>query len=286
MTAVTIRTNGQTLSVNASISYWTSAALAVTASSSNDVESTTWTTITSDSTLYFANANDTTWATVTIKQLDGTTLGTHLLNVQTGAGPYTLNPVPNGYQAAGDLRQGFFDLSQPKDRESTMPRWMATGAVTHATGVCRFIEFTAAKTRSIGSFRTLTSASGGYTGGTPTICRIGVWTIAADGALDALIGSTTNDTAMWATNATAYTKAATAAFTVTQGVRYMVGTECVTAGTGPSLLGVANPNGVLMTDTDPRLTGTATGQTDLPGTLADASIVAGAAGAYVELIDA
>ena len=100
MTAVTVKTSGQTLTVQASISHWTSEALAVTASSANDVESTTTTTITSDYTLYFANSA--TSATITVKQLDGTVLFAAPLNVELGVGPRTLSPLPTVAQLAED----------------------------------------------------------------------------------------------------------------------------------------------------------------------------------------
>jgi hypothetical protein len=101
MASVQVKTNGQTLTVNASISHWTTAALAVTASAANDVESTTTTPITSDYTMHFSNTATT--AVITVKQSDGTILQQQTLDVSAGTGPRVLNPLPDPYQVATDL---------------------------------------------------------------------------------------------------------------------------------------------------------------------------------------
>lgn len=104
MAAITIRTNGQTLRVNASVSHWTSAALAAVGSGDDDIPSTDTTTITSDYTLHFANTA--TVATVTVTQPDGTTLVSKEFQVSPAYGPRTLNPVPDQWQAAAGDRPG------------------------------------------------------------------------------------------------------------------------------------------------------------------------------------
>jgi hypothetical protein len=100
MASVQVNTNGQTLTVNASVSHWTTAALAVTASAANDVESTTTTTITSNYVMHFSNTATT--AAITVKQLDGTTLYAGTVDVSAGTGPRVLNPLPDEYQQAAD----------------------------------------------------------------------------------------------------------------------------------------------------------------------------------------
>jgi hypothetical protein len=97
---ITVKTNGQTLTVNASVSHWTSEALALAASGTNDVESTTTTTITADYNLWFANTATT--ATITVKQLDGTVLLQQEFPVGPGFGPRTLNPLPDPFAVAAD----------------------------------------------------------------------------------------------------------------------------------------------------------------------------------------
>lgn len=101
---ITVRTNGQTLTVNASISHWTSEALALAASSSNDVESTTTTTIRSDYDLWFANTA--TEATITVKSSDGTELLAQTFPVTPGHPNRVLNPLPTVAQLAADSQTG------------------------------------------------------------------------------------------------------------------------------------------------------------------------------------
>lgn len=98
----TVKTNGQILTVNASVSHWTTEALALTASGTNDVESTTTTVISSDYDLWFANTATT--ATITVKQRDGSTLATYSnLQVNPGVGTRILDPLPDRYQVAADV---------------------------------------------------------------------------------------------------------------------------------------------------------------------------------------
>jgi hypothetical protein len=110
MALITVNTNGQTLTVNASVSYWATAALAVTASGTNDVESTTTTTITAATPLHFSNSATT--ALITVKQLDGTTLLSQTFNVEPSTGPRVLNPVPDIYQSSLD-EQGPTGIVRP-----------------------------------------------------------------------------------------------------------------------------------------------------------------------------
>jgi hypothetical protein len=98
----TIRTNGQTLTVQASVSYWTTEALALIASANDDIANTVVTTITTDTTLWFANTATTT--RLTVKQLDGTTLFAQDVEVNPGVGRRVLNPLPDVYQSAADLK--------------------------------------------------------------------------------------------------------------------------------------------------------------------------------------
>jgi hypothetical protein len=129
MASITVRTNGQTLTVNASVSHWTSAALAVVASGDDDIPSTTTTTITSDYTMHFANTATT--AVVTVKQRDGTTLLAQTFQVSPAVGPRTLNPVPDVYQVASDTdRARQLALAPTGALAETFPRSGATIANT------------------------------------------------------------------------------------------------------------------------------------------------------------
>lgn len=71
---------------------------------------------------------------------------------------------------------------------------------------------------------------------TPTICKMVLFDVAADGALSN--GKvTTNDTAMWNALNTTYTKNLPSSHVLTPGKRYACGALCVTGTTAPQVVG-------------------------------------------------
>lgn len=112
-------------------------------------------------------------------------------------------------------------------------------------------------------------------GATPTLVRVGLYSVAANGDIT-LIGSIANDTAIFAANNTAYTRALTAPVALQQGTWYATGLLVVTAAALPLALGISVAGGVTFVPTAlaPRLAGTIAGQADLPGTVASASVLA------------
>lgn len=110
---------------------------------------------------------------------------------------------------------------------------------------------------------------------TPTICRIGVYSVAGNGDLT-LINSTTNDTALW--NATgANSKALSSSWSKVRATRYAIGCLVNTGAAGPTLVCANVTTGAgmyLVLSTPPRLLGILTAQTDLPSSVTEASLVA------------
>jgi hypothetical protein len=96
---IVVKPNGQTLRVTSSASYWTTEALALVASASDDIVGEV--TTTSDITMWFANAATTT--TIDVTQPDGTSILSQNFPVDPGVGPRTLNPGPDEYKQAADL---------------------------------------------------------------------------------------------------------------------------------------------------------------------------------------
>lgn len=134
--------------------------------------------------------------------------------------------------------------------------------------------FTAQKTEPITQIETATGATAA--GATPTLCRVGVFSIAANGD-GTLLAAIANDTAMWATIGLEYLRALTTTFNKVAGQRYAVGALCVTAAALPVLVGptlavaTTSNNGMALA---PRIGGAITGQADLPATFLAASVVA------------
>lgn len=242
-----IATNGQTLTVNASVSHWTTEALAVTASGTNDVESTTTTTITSDYTLWFANTATT--ATITVKQLDGTILYTGTLDVSPGVGTRRLAPVPDSYQRAAESFPRSLLMPSGAVAE-TWPRHSTPAGAAFATTSGQMwlsaIELHAGDVVTTGTVVSDSTAGSALTN---------QWFALYDSALG-LIRQTADDTSTaWAAN-TAKTLTFSTPYTVTASGLHYFGIM-VAASTVPTFENariVANLSGLA-----PKISGTSTG---------------------------
>jgi hypothetical protein len=154
--------------------------------------------------------------------------------------------------------------------ESTFPRRFVFANTTLTSGILRLTYFTALKTETVTQIRT---PSGTTAAATPTLCRVGVYSIDGSGNLT-LIASIANDTTLWAATNTNYTRSLSASFSKVRGTRYAVGALFVgtTAPTVPGVTGgVAAENTIA-----PRMAAGISSQTDLPssitvGSLSDAT---------------
>jgi hypothetical protein len=184
MASIQVNTNGQTLKINASVSHWTTAALAVAASGTNDVESTTTTTVSSDYTMHFSNSATT--AVITVTQPDGTTLLAQTFNVEPSTGPRVLNPVPDQFQnaadAAGTPPPGAFGRFR-----SGYYYWCtgsgATSAAVLAAGYAFATPWVVTERVSLQKIGCEVSSAGGA----GCVVRIGVWADTGGGYPGALV---------------------------------------------------------------------------------------------------
>lgn len=273
MSAITVKTNGQTLIVTSSVSAYGSQANADAASSAITFPQV----VTSDYTIYYPDsANQAPVLTVTT--LDGTALIAQTYVTGNGCGPYVVNPVPNGFQFAADAQvvdRAYTDEAYP---ESTMDRERSLTTITLTSGVLRGGYFTARTARKVANAVTRTGATAA--GATPTVNRIGLWTVDANGGLTALVANTAHSATLWDTIATTYTTALAAAYTFVPGTRYYAGALCVTGATAPVICGAADGDSGLQAIA-PRITGTLSGQTDLPATVASGSMSASTNRAFI-----
>lgn len=128
------------------------------------------------------------------------------------------------------------------------------------------------------------ASSGNAAGATPTLVRAGVWSVADSGDLTQ-IGATANDTTVFATNNTAYTRALTSPASLTEGQWYAAGVLTVTAAAVPSLLCSPGPTGcrqVLFAA--PKLSAAVSGLSDLPATVAASALLSTDICIYAELL--
>lgn len=152
---------------------------------------------------------------------------------------------------------------------STMRRREVSSSAAPTTNqTLRLTFFTANKSFTATQVRTETG--GTAAGATPTLCRIGLYKVEANGDLT-LIASTPNDTTLWAAATTVYTKAFSASVDIVFGQRYALGILVVTAATAPTFTG-SNVINATECGTDPRISATQSGQADLGNSYTNASL--------------
>jgi len=160
---------------------------------------------------------------------------------------------------------------------STMPRLLVISAGSlSASGSLRLTAFTADKTLLANNVATLTN---GAAGATPTLCRVGIYSVNEYTNDCTLIGSTANDTTLWAAGFTRYIKALSVATQIMQGKRYAVGLLCVTGAAVPTFYG---SGGVPAADSlvVPFVAASLASQSDLPSTIAGTSLAASGSAMY------
>lgn len=141
---------------------------------------------------------------------------------------------------------------------------------TMTSGVLRLAYF--ASPVSVTVSKCVTSTGGTGAGATPTLCRVGLYSVASNGNLT-LVASIDNDTTMWASSNTEYEKALSASYTIVGGQRYAAAALVVTGTTPPNLFGIVPAHGSsAVLARNPRLSGFVNSQTDLPATVANGSI--------------
>lgn len=152
---------------------------------------------------------------------------------------------------------------------STLPRWLAdNSAVAVGTSTCRWSYFTAPYSLLSTTVR---SATGTSATGTPTLVRVGLYLVDALGNLT-LVASTANDTALWASANTAYTKSWSNPYQLQSGQRYAV--TGIVVGASPCTLLGRQPGSALAAEfaLPPVLASSLSGQSDLPATVAVGSL--------------
>lgn len=164
--------------------------------------------------------------------------------------------------------------------QETILRLLATQSVgASASGQVRLSYFTARKSETWTQVKL--STGGTAAAATPTLCRVGLYSVAANGDLT-LVASIANDTTLFAATNTMYTRSFSASYAVTAGQRYAWGIIVVTAVALPTFVSLAPP-GALSADMllAPRISGQQGGQTDLPNSIVNASVAASAQVNYI-----
>lgn len=174
---------------------------------------------------------------------------------------------------AGDLAAVAAMLEPLTVGQATLPRQFASQSVTLNTGQLRLAWFTARRTETVANVRVL--SGGTASAATPTLQRLGLYTVNTDGSLT-LAASTTNDTAtLLRTANTAYTKPLSTPVSLVAGSRYALGLLAVSTSALATVTGLAAAGAATEALLDPPLNAISTATlTDLPATLAMSALSA------------
>jgi hypothetical protein len=167
--------------------------------------------------------------------------------------------------------------------EETLARDQASSTTLAITsGDLRLTYFTARKSETTTQTRVI--SGGTPAGATPTLCRVGLYSIASNGD-GTLVASVANDTALFAGASTVYTKSWSSSYAKVAGQRYAYGVIVVTGAATPTFVGVNSVGSITSEATlAPKLAATLASQTDLPGSFTDASLSTGARRFYAAII--
>lgn len=157
---------------------------------------------------------------------------------------------------------------------SSMPRTAVQAYPNPPSGWVTLNCFTADKSMTVNN---LTTICGTAAAATPTLCRLGIYSIDGSNNLT-LIGSTANDTTLWS-SATSYTKALTSGVAITQGSRYALATLIVSSAAVANLGGYwgVGSEGIVSPMTGVMVNG----KSDLPASITAASLSSNVFNVYV-----
>jgi hypothetical protein len=166
--------------------------------------------------------------------------------------------------------------------ESALPRQLinSTG-ISMTSGTIRLTYFTARKSETVNNVRVLCGTTAA--GATPTLIRVGIYTVANNGDLT-LVASTASDTTLLAAANTAYTKALSAPYAKVAGTRYALGLIVVTAAALPTMGGNSVIGGLgSEAGQTPKLCASFAAQTDLTTPITNAQAAGSTAGPYIAI---
>lgn len=149
---------------------------------------------------------------------------------------------------------------------------LAAVATTSLSGAVNLMYFKAPSSKTVSRWDMANTVAAGAT---PTLIRGGLYSVDGSGNLT-LVASSPNDTTLLAGTNAKFGKAFSAPIAMTAGQQYAFGFLFITAAAVPTMLGFAGATGVTHWPYDgpPKLTGTVTGQSDLPASISSGSAAA------------
>lgn len=169
--------------------------------------------------------------------------------------------------------------------QETYPRALAVaGGTAISTGQVHLTYFTAYADGTVTALKAY-SGNAGWSGATPTTCKMGLFSVNTSTGDLTRIGITANDTTLFSTATTGYQKALLASCAVTKGLRYAFAVFVDSTGTMPQLCMALPTPAPSFAYTGKRLHGRQVSQTDISATILDSALSpSGANRVYGELI--
>lgn len=201
--------------------------------------------------------------------------------------------VDGDFSATGDASVGgdltvtgtiLGDLVEPVRAagQETYSRLHATGYISSPSQRLRVTFFRARKTETV--TKVLTISGNTAAAATPSLCKVGIWSIDETTYDGTLLGSA-SDTSMWAATTTEYEVALAASVDLTAGSLYAIATLCVTATTAPTLTGASLSGSMAAAcKRGVPLCAYQSGQSDLPDPLDYSALTASGNALYAEVI--
>lgn len=180
-----------------------------------------------------------------------------------------------GRSSPFNYREGVFldsipTLDELNPGQSTMSRFsILVASASVSSQSMRLTYFTATKTQTVSRIEMFSGTTAAAA--TPTLIRLGLYTVADNGNLT-LVASTPNDTTLFAAATTLYNKALSAPYILLKGQRYAFGILIVSAVATPTFYG-NNAIPVAVAQYNPRVAAALSGQADLPSSVANASLI-------------
>ena len=168
--------------------------------------------------------------------------------------------------------------------EETMPRDAVSSAVVGISSqVLRLSYFTARKTETTTQVKMWTGSTAA--GATPTLCRMGLYSIDATTGDGTLVASVANDTTLWAAATTAYTRSWSTPYAKVAGQRYAFAAIIVSGAAIPQFIGIAVGTSLSSEYLiAPKLGGALASQSDLPSTFLNSSVVVSVVRHYASIL--
>jgi hypothetical protein len=162
-------------------------------------------------------------------------------------------------------------------------RYGGITGISLTSGTIRFTYFQAEKTETCTQIRSITD--GTAAAATPTLAKMGVYSVNTSTGDLTLLSASANDTALWNATSSPFTKSlgGGTGFAKVAGTWYACADLIITGTTAPNLAGTQHQVGSVMASA-PRWTSALTGQTDLPSSVTSASLTASAGYVYHELL--